>query len=255
MKRYFRAWRERRVLARSPVSESDWQQALAGCAPARRLDASDQAQLRVLVTLFLHEKALEPAQSLELSSAARTLLATHACLPILKLGMDWYRDWHAVIVYPDLFIPQRTKVDVAGVVHRERQVLAGEAWSQGPVILSWQEVTSAGQPPGHNVTIHEMAHKLDMLNGEANGYPPLHAGIRQSDWSSAFTDAWQRMQSAWRDGRRLPIDPYGLQSPGEFFAVCSELFFEQPATLRTQLPDLYQQLARFYRQQPIPDSV
>lgn len=253
MMRYFQAWRERRILTRFPVSEPDWQYALAGCAPARRLDASDQARLRVLATLFLHEKAVEPVQSLELSSAARTLLATHACLLILKLGMEWYRDWHSVIVYPDLFIPQRPQVDMAGVVHQHQHVLAGEAWSQGPVILSWQEVTSAGQPPGHNVTVHEMAHKLDMLNGEANGYPPLHAGMKQSDWSNAFTDAWQSMQAAWRTGHALPIDTYGLQSPAEFFAVTSELFFEQPARLRLHLPELYSQLSRIYRQRPLPD--
>lgn len=253
--RYFKAWRERRILTRFPVSEPDWRHALAGCAPARRLNASDQAHLRVLVTLFLHEKAIEPVQSLALSRADRTLLATHACIPVLKLGMRWYRDWHSVIIYPDLFIPQREHVDHAGVVHQSRQILAGEAWGQGPVILSWQETLAAGQPPGHNVVIHEMAHKLDILNGEANGYPPLHPGMQQADWSKAFTGAWQRMQTQWQSGHELPINAYGLQSPAEFFAVTSELFFEQPSTLRQHLPDLYSQLARFYRQQPLPDRI
>ncbi|HEX5340093.1 MAG TPA: M90 family metallopeptidase [Gammaproteobacteria bacterium] len=251
MVRYFKAWRERRILARHPVSEDDWRRALAACAPARRLDASAQARLRVLVTLFLYEKSVEPVQGLGLSGADRVLLATHACLPILNLGMGWYRDWHAVIVYPDLFIPQRPQVDHAGVVHHRRQALAGEAWSQGPVILSWQEVVSAGQPSGHNVTIHEMTHKLDMLNGEANGYPPLHANMNQSDWSRAFTGAWQAMQARWQNGEPLPMDAYGLTSPGEFLAVVSELFFEQPAQLHQELPELYRQLALFYRQRPL----
>lgn len=254
MIRNFKAWRERRILARAPVSESDWRRALAGCAPARRLDAADQARLRVLATVFLYQKTIEPVQTLTLSSADRTLLATHACMPILKLGMHWYRGWQSVIVYPDLFIPQRSQMDSAGVVHRQRQALAGEAWSRGPVIVSWQEVLRAGEPAGHNVIIHEMAHKLDMLNGDANGYPPLQAGMKQVDWSHAFSGAWQRMQTAWRAGDVLPIDIYGLQSPAEFFAVTSELFFEQPALLKSHLPELYPQLARFYRQQPVPDS-
>lgn len=253
MMRYFKTWRERRILTRFPVSEPDWQRALAGCAPARRLNASDQAHLRVLVTLFLHEKAIEPVHSLTLSRTDRTLLATHACVPILKLGMRWYRDWHSVIVYPDLFVPPWQHVDHAGVVHQNRQALAGEAWDRGPVILSWQETLSAGQRPGHNVVIHEMAHKLDMLNGEANGYPPLHPGMRQAAWSHAFTGAWQHLQSAWRAGRELPIDAYGLQNPAEFFAVTSETFFEQPSILRLHLPELYLQLARFYRQQPLAE--
>lgn len=242
------------MLAKHPVSEPDWRHALAGCAPARRLDASDQARLRVLVTLFLREKSFEPVQGLVLSRADRTLIAAHACLPILKLGMKWYRGWHALVIYPDLFIPQRTRVDATGVVHRYREVLAGEAWSQGPVLLSWQEVLNSGNPIGHNVIIHEMAHKLDMLNGDANGFPPLPQDMKQSDWSDAFMHAWDNMQAGKQRGDALPLDPYALQNPAEFFAVSSELFFEQPSMLKRHLPAVYAQLARFYRQQPLADA-
>ena len=169
-----RSWRLRRILARHPIAEPPWQDALRRCGPARRLGASDQAALRVLVTLFLDEKSLEPVRGLELDDADRVLLATHACIPILKLGLDWYDGWHSVIVYPDAFVPHRPKIDAAGVVHQTSTVMAGEAWGRGPVILSWAEVLNGGKQPGHNVVIHEMAHKLDMLNGDANGLPPRH---------------------------------------------------------------------------------
>ncbi|HET7923151.1 MAG TPA: M90 family metallopeptidase [Gammaproteobacteria bacterium] len=248
-----RAWRERRILSRRPIGESDWQAALAACAPARRLTASDQARLRTLATLFLHEKSVEPVRGFNLSRTDCVVLATHACIPVLNLGLSWYRDWHALVVYPDLFIPKRSETDHAGVVHPRHEVLAGEAWSQGPVILSWQEVQSAGQPPGHNVAIHEMAHKLDMLNGEANGYPPLHAGMRTTDWSRVLTGAWGRLQGQRQIGGPLPLDDYALTSPGEFFAVASETFFEQPEHLYRHLPALYRQLALFYRQRPLAD--
>lgn len=252
--RCFRRWRERKILANYPVSEPDWRHAMAGCAPARRLDVSDQAHLRVLVTLFLREKSIEPVQGLQLSRADRTLLAAHACLPVLKLGLTWYGGWHALVVYPDLFIPQRTRMDAAGVVHRYREALAGEAWSQGPVILSWQEILNTGEPAGHNVVIHEMAHKLDLLNGDANGFPPLHQEMKQSEWSDAFTNAWRKLQADAQRGQALPVDPYALQNPAEFFAVSSELFFEQPSMLKRHLPAVYAQLARFYRQQPLSDA-
>lgn len=245
-----RNWHVRRVVARHPIAEPLWQAALRRCAPARRLGASDQASLRVLATLFLERKSLEPVQGLELDEADRVLLATHACIPILKLGLDWYDGWHSVIVYPDAFIPRRTQVDAAGVVHQTHSVLAGEAWGRGPVILSWADVLEAGKKPGHNVVIHEMAHKLDMLNGDANGFPPLHRRMDRRVWSKTLSAAWDHLREERRHGLPLPIDPYALENPAEFFAVVSEQFFETPAALQQHLPQVYRQLEQFYRQHP-----
>ncbi|MGB5850825.1 MAG: M90 family metallopeptidase [Rhodanobacter sp.] len=246
-----RDWRARRIITRRPIDESLWQSALQRCTAARRLGASDQAALRVLATLFLERKSLEPAQGLELGDVDRVLLAAHACVPILKLGMDWYDGWHSVIVYPDAFVPRREQVDAAGVVHYSHGALAGEAWGRGPVILSWADVQNSGRLPGHNVVIHEMAHKLDMLNGEANGFPPLHRRMDRGAWSRVFSTAWDRLKQAQGDGQELPIDPYALENPAEFFAVVSEQFFEAPATLREHLPEVYRQLELFYRQHPL----
>ena len=246
-----RNWRARHVVARRPIAEELWRDALQRCSAARRLGASDQATLRVLATLFLERKSLEPAKGLQLGDVDRVLLAAHACVPILKLGLDWYDGWHSVIVYPDVFIPRRQHTDAAGVVHQTHAMLAGEAWGRGPVILSWADVQSIGQKPGHNVVVHEMAHKLDMLNGDANGFPPLHRRMDRRVWWRVFSNAWDRLQEDQRHGVELPIDPYALESPAEFFAVASEQFFETPATLRQHLPQVYRQLEQFFRQHPL----
>jgi Mlc titration factor MtfA (ptsG expression regulator) len=246
-----RNWRVRRVVARRPIAEGLWRDALDRCGPARRLGASDQAALRVLATLFLERKSLEPAQGLQLDDADRVLLATHACLPILKLGLDWYDGWHSVIVYPAAFIPRREKTDAAGVVHQTSTILAGEAWDRGPVILSWADVLNIGQKPGHNVIIHELAHQLDMLNGDADGYPPVHRRMDRRAWWQVFSSEWDRLKEAQRNGAELPLDPYALESPAEFFAVASEQFFEGPGTLRQHMPEVYRQLTQFYRQHPL----
>jgi Mlc titration factor MtfA (ptsG expression regulator) len=250
MFKQIRNWRIRRTVARHPIAEPLWQDALRRCAPARRLGASDQATLRVLATLFLDSKSIEPTHGLQLDDADRVLLAAHACIPILKLGLDWFDGWHSVIVYPDAFIPRRTRTDAAGVVHQTSTVMAGEAWGRGPVIVSWADVLHAGKKPGHNVVIHEMAHKLDMLNGDANGFPPLHRRMDRRVWTEVFSSAWDRLQVERRNGADLPLDPYALESPAEFFAVASEQFFEEPAALRQQLPEVYRQLEQFYRQHP-----
>lgn len=245
-----RHWRDRRIVARHPLDESLWRNALRRCTAARRLGASDQATLRVLATLFLESKSLEPTKGLQLEDADRVLIAAHACVPILKLGMDWYDGWHSIIVYPDAFIPRRPQTDAAGVVHQTNTMMAGEAWGRGPVILSLANVLNIDNKPGHNVVIHEMAHKLDMLNGDANGFPPLHRRMDRRVWSRVFSSAWDRLKDEQHNGGELPIDPYALESPAEFFAVASEQFFEGPATLREHLPDVYRQLEQFYRQHP-----
>ncbi|HKR75614.1 MAG TPA: M90 family metallopeptidase [Rhodanobacter sp.] len=245
-----RNWRARHIVTRRPIAELPWQDALRRCAPARRLGASDQAMLRVLATLFLESKSLEPVRGLDLDDADRVLLATHACVPILKLGLDWYDGWHSVIVYPDAFIPRRERTDAAGVVHRTDAALTGEAWGRGPVILSLADVLNAGKKPGHNVVIHEMAHKLDMLNGDANGFPPLHRRMDRRVWTQVFSSAWDRLHDDQGKGVPLPIDPYALETPAEFFAVASEQFFEDPAALHAHLPEVYRQLEQFYRQHP-----
>ncbi len=245
-----RKWRDRRTVARYPINESLWRDALRRCTPTHRLGASDQATLRVLATLFLESKSLEPTTGLHLEDADRVLLAAHACLPILKLGMDWYDGWRSIIVYPDAFITRRQQMDSAGVVHQSNTIMAGEAWGRGPVILSWADVVDVGMKPSHNVIVHEMAHKLDMLNGDANGFPPLHRRMDRRVWSKVFSTAWDRLKNEQRNGADLPIDPYALESPAEFFAVASEQFFEAPANLRLHLPDVYRQLELFYRQHP-----
>ncbi|HEX4299758.1 MAG TPA: M90 family metallopeptidase [Gammaproteobacteria bacterium] len=244
-------WRERRILKRQPIAQADWQAVLANSAPVRNLDASDQARLRVLATLLLHDKSLEPVQGLELSPGQCTWLAALACLPILKLGLHWYRGWHSFVIYPDTFVPEREFRDEAGVVHRHYTPLHGEAWEQGPVILAWEAAARASD--GHNVVIHEMAHKLDMLNGGANGFPPLHARMNRRTWVRVLGGAFRQLEQRVREGYPPPLDPYGLENPGEFFAVASETFFEAPRRLRNFSPELYQQLSLFYKQRPLAE--
>lgn len=243
-------WRERRILKRQPIAEPDWRAVMAQSATIRHLNASDQARLRMLATLFLHDKSLEPVQGFQMDPGMRSWLAVQACLPILKLGLHWYREWHSIVVYPDTFVPEREYVDEAGVVHRRHTPMHGEAWERGPVILAWNAVAHAGGP--HNVVIHEMAHKLDMLNGEANGFPPLH-GMDRRAWVRVLGSAFRQLEQRVQEGYPPPLDPYGLENPGEFFAVASETFFEAPRRLRSFSPDLYQQLSLFYRQRPLPE--
>lgn len=218
----------------------------------RALDGTERQALRELATLFLHRKIIEGGAGWSVPDQTRAHIAVQAALPILRLGLEWYRGWRTVIVYPEAFIPEHPYEDAAGVVHVGARPLAGEAWLQGPVILSWDDMeTGRGMPEGgYNVVIHEFAHKLDMLNGDANGFPPLHPNMDRRAWTDAFSAAFEDFTDRVERGYDTVIDEYGAQDPAEFFAVVSETFFLAPNRLRRAYPGVYEQLRAFYRQDP-----
>jgi Mlc titration factor MtfA (ptsG expression regulator) len=246
----FRNWRRGRILRRSTLDERLWRSVLDRYPFTRALAPDERARLRELVVLFLHEKSIVGAGGLALRDEMRVSIAAQACMLIMNLDLGYYRGWVEVIVYPDEFVAEYDYVDEDGVAHHVRAPLTGESWLEGPVILSWADTELRGGDPGYNVVIHEFAHKIDMLNGEANGFPPLHAGMDRAAWSRDFGAAYEDFRRRVARGEPVAIDPYAAEDPAEFFAVLSEAFFETPAAVRADYGGVYHQLAAFYRQDP-----
>jgi len=247
----FKSWRRKRVLARESIAAALWSDALAASPVLARLSAEELAHLRDLALLFLHEKRFEPARGFVITDEMRVRIAALGCLPILNLGIDSYATFTSIVVYPDEFLVRdREVVDEDGVVHTGDDLLSGEAWQQGPVLLAWSEVEQSGKGEGYNVVVHELAHKIDMLNGEVDGVPPLHPGMRLPEWTAAFDDAYESLLEQLDRDEQPWLDPYAAEDPAEFFAVCSEMFFDVPARFAEEYPDVYEQLAAFYKQRP-----
>jgi len=251
MLRFFRQWREQRIIRRACYTEADWQQAFTRLPLLNRLNSAEKAHLRRLAILFLHDKSLEGAGDLVVSSELKLVIALQACLPILNLGMDWYDGWVSVVIHRAGFTPMHSEVDEYGIVHRVKAPLSGESWERGPVVLSADAALEGGAIDGHNLVIHEFAHKLDMQNGVANGMPPLHREMSAAQWSEAFSAAYADLRQRIAHGKSTPIDHYAATAPAEFFAVLSEVFFERPGVLRDIYPAVYRQLQLFYRQNPL----
>jgi len=245
-----RAWRRSRILAKAKLDERAWHLALQRLPFAQALPAEERKRLQELTILFLHDKRFSTAHGLQLTDAMRLHVAIQACILILNLGIEFYRGWREIIVYPAEFVPRHEYTDEIGVVHQGDEAYAGEAWLHGPVILSWADVAETEYPDGVNVVIHEFAHKLDMLNGSANGYPPLHRGMSRQVWVEAFRAAYNDFCTRVDRDENTVIDPYASESPAEFFAVMSEAFFELPDVVQAEYPGVYQQLLQFYRQDP-----
>ena len=251
--KWFERLRTCYTLSRHPLPHDAWEGVIHNTDIFRGLSAVERAHLRELVTLFLRRKNLVGVQGLAVSTEMAVAVAAQACLLILKLGLDYFDGWVEVVIYPGAFQVTREVSDDAGVVSSEEEALSGESWSHGPVILSWDDIVAdmAEPHPGHNVVIHEFAHKLDMLNGSANGMPPLHSGMIRQQWTEAFSAAFDYLQQRLTHRLHPDIDDYAATSPAEFFAVTSEYFFTDPQTLSRHYPAVYDQLVLFYRQNPV----
>ena len=243
-----RAWRRQRAAQSFHVAEAQWQAAERGLPFLAFLPEPDRPRLRQRALEFLAEKEMDGAGGFRLNDNVRLSIALQACLPILNLGVERYRGWVGVLVYPGDFVIPRQVVDEAGVVHTYDDPVLGEAWEGGPVVLSWQE--SGADADGINVVIHEFAHKLDMGNGAVDGMPALHPEMSREEWSRTLGTDF-RDYCAWLDaGNDSWLDPYAAESPSEFFAVAAEAFFETPLWLKEDFPGTYEQFRQYFRQDP-----
>lgn len=251
---------------RRPLSIDDavWRGLDAELPWLRRLDAPRAARLRELVAMFLSTKTISGADGLVPTDRMRLLIATQACLPVLRLGLEPYEDFVEIVVYPASFAVHRRITDEDGLVHEFDDVLAGEAMHRGPVVLSWDDVAGDDRDPTVNVVIHEFAHKLDMSDGEADGCPPMPS-VERAGWLDMigeayddFVDVLERVEASIpRDidpeseeaddfYARLPLDPYAATDIAEFFAVATEVHFLEPERLRDAFPRLAVAFGRYF---------
>jgi MtfA peptidase len=251
MFQWFKKWQREKILRHSQFTDRDWDEAFQRLKLLHRLSEKEKVNLKQLAILFLHYKSLEVVGDIELNTTMQLAIALQACLPILNLGLDWYDGWVSVVIYPGAFSKKAIEMDAFGIEHERRVNLSGESWLHGPVILSLDDVMHDGEENRENVVIHEFAHKLDMINGSANGFPPLHKNMSIQQWSEVFNHAYKDLIMHQQGHDPIPINPYAATSPAEFFAVLSEYFFEKPAILVQHYPDIYDMLAQFYRQNPL----
>jgi len=231
----------------SPIDPEAWRTTRASLPWLRTLGGVDDEVLAALAARFLHEKTIMPLGELELGDAERLQLAALCCLPLLRFGGEGLHGWSQLLVYPDAFRARRSHMDAAGVLHEWEEELIGEAWDAGPLILSWADVQSdiADPAAGFCVAVHEMAHKLDVLDGVLDGTPPLPREW-QREWARDFQQAYDAFVAKVERGAHTRIDPYAAEAPEEFFAVCSEYHFSNPRELRQSMPKVAAHLQRFY---------
>ncbi len=210
------------------------------------LPDSLRTELHGHIQLFLDEKEFI-GQEISITDEIQLTIAGNACILLLQRKNRNFNNFTSIIVYPDTYVSTQSIYD-GHVEHYETSARAGESWVRGPVVLSWKDVLQGSHFPrnGHNVVLHEFAHKLDEQNNVMNGQPILREQSQYSEWTTVFREEFDALQKRVKRGTNKVLDEYGTVSPPEFFAVATESFFEKPRRMKKHLPDLYTQLNKFY---------
>jgi hypothetical protein len=218
-----------------------------------RLTPKDQAELRGHIQVFLDEKTFEGCGGLEINDEIRVVIAAQACILLLHRETDYYPTLRSILVYPHHYFSPRTRQLSEGVVAEGLEGRLGESWYRGPVVLSWDAVRHKAHDhnDGHNVVFHEFAHQLDSESGANEGAPLLPRRSMYIAWARVLGAEYQHLISDIAHHHKTDLDPYGATNPAEFFAVVTEAFFEKPVRLQQRHPQLYEQLAVFFQQDPI----
>lgn len=219
------------------------------------LNDAERAELRALMQVFLEEKDWEGCGGLELTDEIRITIAAQACLLLLGLPHDYYRNVESILVYPTTVVIPEHQPGVFERVDRPLEAnvpILGQAFPQGPVLLVWDAVKRGARHPeqGHNVVYHEFAHKLDMLDGSADGTPPLIDRDQLAEWVEVCSREFLRLRGLAEQGQKTFLDAYGAKNEAEFFAVATEEFFDRPLALQKHSSELYDVLNAYYHQDP-----
>ena len=242
--------RRRKELAAQPFP-AEWRQILENNVPHYSyLTEEERSRLEHDLRVVAEEKSWEGCGGQEITDEIRVTIAGQACLLLLGLEHNYFANVESILVYPTDYVARARTVGPDGVVDEGQSHRLGEAWQTGPIVLSWFDVKSgaANDRDGHNVVLHEFAHKLDLGDGAVDGVPSLQEDAQYERWAEVMSSEYERLVENTEKGHATLLDSYGATNAGEFFAVATECFFEKPRQMREKHGELYDVLKSYYRQ-------
>ena len=246
---YFRNKRRKR-LRNTPLPDSWWAIIDENVPLVRGMDKANRDELGGIVQVLMHEKSFEGCEGLEITDEVRLTILAHAAILLLGRETDYYPTLKTILVYPSTYFADHKEVLPDGTVIEGEQARLGESWHEGPLVLAWDNVRSSAwnHDDGRNVTLHEFAHQLDGVATGMDGAPQLPTRERYRSWARVLGKEYETLIEQLHRGYKTKLDPYAATNPPEFFAVATEFFFEKPGQMKRHYPDLYDELAAFYRQ-------
>ncbi len=271
---WFKKWRRNRVANQRFPKE--WLRIIETNVPFYNyLPPEDKTELQRHILIFIAEKRFEgcggpcfanttlrSSDSLQSTRATqgrlvitdeiKITIAAQACMLLLHRRTDYYPGLSSILVYPSAFVASRTKNLPSGIVAEAPQVLLGESWHRGSIVLSWDDVKHdvADINNGHNIVFHEFAHQIDSSGGKGDSTAVLKKRSSYIAWARVLQKDYKKLRRAAANHQPTLLNKYGATNPAEFFAVVTEFFFEKPKELKESHPELYNELKRFYQQDP-----
>jgi len=248
-------WLYRRHLGRKLLStplSAEFLAALQRRMPLyNRLPADLQQAMQGCINRFLFDMVFVGCNDFEIDDEVRLTVAANACLLILNRERKFFSGFESILIYPNTIIARQVSRDGLVETHYD-STRAGESWHRGPLVLSWSDVEQGlrHDHDGHNVILHEFAHKLDEENSVIDGLPILREPEHYREWAEVLTREYDEFLLRVDSNRNEVIDDYGAVSAVEFFAVATESFFEKSKKMKRQLPELYAQFQQFYGLDP-----
>lgn len=217
-----------------------------------KLPQALRQELHGYINILLDEKEFIGCDGIEITDEIRVTVAGNACLLLLQGNKRRFPGFTSILIYPTTYVAHEVNHDGL-VATQQPSKRAGESWVRGPIVLSWADINhgSVNAEDGHNVVIHEFAHKLDEQSGHMNGLPLLREASHYQEWTKVLSEEYEALHERSKRGKNKVLDEYGTVSPPEFFAVASESFFEKPVQMKQRLPELYEQLQKFYNVDPV----
>ena len=244
--------RRRKRLAAQPFPD-EWLAVISNNVPFYRLlPPQDQKELQRHILIFIGEKRFEGCGGLQMTNEIKVTIAAQACILLLHRKTDYYPGLPSILVYPRSYVAYGAQHLVGGVLVEGEDVRLGESWHHGSVVLSWDDVrrSAADVHDGHNVVFHEFAHQLDSSGAKGDSTPVLQSRSIYIAWARILQRDYEKLRHAVSRNSPTLLDEYGAVNPAEFFAVATESFFETPKELHRLHPQLYEELKRFYQQDP-----
>jgi Mlc titration factor MtfA (ptsG expression regulator) len=244
--------KRRREKLRTQPLQWNWLQIIKLNVPYyNRLPPADQAELQGHIQIFLAEKSFEGCGGLEITEEIKVTIAAYACILLLHRQTDYYPGLSSILVYPTAYVAQRSRHLEGGFVVESDEVRLGESWHRGSVVLSWEDVPRGkNMRRSQNVVLHEFAHQIDISAGRGDTSPVLQDRSIFLAWADTLQRNYEKLCTDVVAGRPTILSEYGASEPAEFFAVATEAFFENSQQLRQYHPELYNELQKFYQQDP-----
>ena len=217
-----------------------------------RFNDDERGCLRQCVQILVDEKYWEGCSGVVVDDRMKVLISAMASTLLLDRPLQYFPNVHTILIYPGAYVQSQERVGSDGLIHTGSSNL-GEAWYNGPVVLSWKDAEESASHPGraNNVVQHEFAHTLDMQTGMTNGTPPMRSKDDYARWHEVMTSQFSEILSRYEQGGRDVIRAYGVTNVAEFFAVTTETFFDAPVALQSHRPELYEAFRNFYGVDPV----